>query len=910
MAITAETRTEIIQLVVAMFDAAPGATYLSDFVNQIEAGASVAGLAEALAATDAFKSIYPDLLTSNEFATKFIDNLVGSEASDANKAWAVAQIESKLNAGDSKASVISWAYNALKAVPTDDPNWGNAAAAFNNQVSVAEWYSVDQLGSATSLADLQNAIASVTSDAATVTAATSGSALSGQTFDLTTGVDTIVGTSSNDTINASDTTITGLDSIDGGDGVDTLNVADVAGAAADLTLLSVSNVETLNFASTSGLNGNSVDLSGWSGLTSATLDLRNAAAPQTVTVADTTDVTVTNTAAQNLTVSGGKDVTIANGNAAVTVNGAAGVASVTVTGGSTVTINDNGTEDDTLTSVSVSGNAGAATVNSDALTTLKVANTNQNATVNAAAGTRELAVTVDKVSGGTITDAEATSVTVAATGNASSGTTLTFAKATTLAFSGDQTVSTALGAQAAGLAISSTNSAGVTITTALNTAVGFTGGDGDDVITLSNGATASTNMGAGDDKVTVAAALGSGGAVEGGDGNDTLVVNAASFSLTGITGFEVLGLGGSATGAYSADGFTGLTHGALTGAVTYNNVAAGTGLTITATTSQAATYTLADATGASDALDLTITGAGAINANTLTAAGVESIAITTDDTAATATGINHTLTIAGNDVETITVSGDAGLSLTANSTALTSFDASGTTTAGSAVSLTTGALANAATLSGGAGGDTLVATAATKAVTLNGNGGNDTLTANNAQDNTVNGGDGNDTITTGAGSDTIDAGAGDDTIDSGTGLDTLTGGDGDDTFVMSVSTAGNIYTSITDFAAGDSLDLTGLDAQANAAIANATDIGAGITLASTAVFQDYLDAAAADTTDAGGDGNLDVALVNWFQFGGDTFVVVDQSVQATFQTGQDSVVKLAGLIDLSTADIAAAVLTL
>jgi len=86
MAITAETRTEIIQLVVAMFDAAPGATYLSEFVNLVDAGTSIADLGEALAATDAFKSIYPDLQTSNEFATKFINNLVGSEVSDGNKA--------------------------------------------------------------------------------------------------------------------------------------------------------------------------------------------------------------------------------------------------------------------------------------------------------------------------------------------------------------------------------------------------------------------------------------------------------------------------------------------------------------------------------------------------------------------------------------------------------------------------------------------------------------------------------------------------------------------------------------------------------------------------------------------------------------------------------------------------------
>ena len=75
----------------------------------------------------------------------------------------------------------------------------------------------------------------------------------------------------------------------------------------------------------------------------------------------------------------------------------------------------------------------------------------------------------------------------------------------------------------------------------------------------------------------------------------------------------------------------------------------------------------------------------------------------------------------------------------------------------------------------------------------------------------------------------------------------------------------------------------------------ASFVAAPISLAGTAVFQDYLDAAAA----AGGAG-----AVSWFQFNGDTYAVNDQGASAVYENGTDEVVKLTGLVDLSKATIA------
>jgi len=231
------------------------------------------------------------------------------------------------------------------------------------------------------------------------------------------------------------------------------------------------------------------------------------------------------------------------------------------------------------------------------------------------------------------------------------------------------------------------------------------------------------------------------------------------------------------------------------------------------------------------------------------------------------------------------VTGDAGLTVTGTGTALTSFDASAVSKG--AVTLTTAALANAATLKGGAGNDVINASAATKAVTIEGGAGADTLTGSATAANTINGGDGNDIIVGGAAADTINGGAGNDTITTGGGLDMITGGAGNDTFIISVPANGNTYATITDASAGDKLQFADQGTE--------TFTSAKVELASTAAFQDYLDAAAA-ATNAAANGNY-----SWFQYNGDTYLVQDNSDASTFQNGADIVVKLSGLVDLSKA---------
>jgi hypothetical protein len=83
---------------------------------------------------------------------------------------------------------------------------------------------------------------------------------------------------------------------------------------------------------------------------------------------------------------------------------------------------------------------------------------------------------------------------------------------------------------------------------------------------------------------------------------------------------------------------------------------------------------------------------------------------------------------------------------------------------------------------------------------------------------------GADRLGGGAGRDALDGGFGRDRLDGGAGRDRLTGGGGDDRFVFgSAAEAGHPDRPdrITDFASGDRIDLTAIDARAGSAADNA-----------------------------------------------------------------------------------------
>lgn len=139
---------------------------------------------------------------------------------------------------------------------------------------------------------------------------------------------------------------------------------------------------------------------------------------------------------------------------------------------------------------------------------------------------------------------------------------------------------------------------------------------------------------------------------------------------------------------------------------------------------------------------------------------------------------------------------------------------------------------------------------------------------------------------------TFTGGAGDDTVTLGAG-NTVTGGVGNDTFTINLNTAVNDRSVITDFGAGDTIKM-GISANGSGA-----DNALGDALVVNdpkATLDDYVNAA----TQTNG--------VAWFQYEGNTYVVVNSGVG--FDASADYIVQLSGSVDLSDAVMASGSLTL
>jgi len=734
-------------------------------------------------------------------------------------------------------------------------------------------------------------------------------AVPGQNFALTANIDNLIGTAGNDnflaTITGTANPIGGLDVIDGGAGRDTFSIANTGTDQISLAGLTLRNIENLAVSSSGEFTN--MDIS-TTGVTSATIVSASTTADSVVTAAATTDVTLTVATGADATVNGGKAV-IVNGAGTNTVTGAA-LTGVTVNGGTAV-INNTATSGNgtTLTSVSLNNVTGASTITGNGVTTVNLAAINtKGASVtvnNATTDGHTLNLNLKSVGAAgaatVVTDENAKSVAVNTTG--SSNIALTAAAATTATVTGsaattlDLTGSTKLTSLDA-----SATTGNLTVTGAAATLTTMKGGSAVDTITLGN-AKYTVDTGAGNDVVTLGAAIVAGSVINLGAGNDSLLVSGGSVAASTTTAttiidggdgsdtisaslinagnaaqfrnFEALDM--SAAANLDVQLITGSTIAGVTlfggaGGATLTNVAANVGLTVAGNNTGVSTIGVVNASAADNSFNIGFSGAAAdaaptaanVDAGTIVLNGVETVNIASTGAANTWNAI----TLTDNALKTVMITGDKALDL----------DFAGTVgVAGSSTGL--------AMIDGSAATGKLMINLATNAPTY----------AVASAGLTVRGGSADDMITLGAGKATVVAGAGADMIVTGTGGGTLTGGAGNDTFNVQASVAtaatatGSVLTTITDFTAGDKINL-------GAATAFATT---KLTLDSTVT---NLDAAFTQAAAVTGNG------ANWFQYGTDTYIVADKGADG-FGIG-DLVVKLTGLIDLSTATSADGIVTL
>ncbi len=121
-----EEQTQVIRLVQAMFNGAPNASILEELSELLQnSGVSVLQLANWLADNPVFSTeMYASSLNNAEFGTAFIENIVGSAATEENKAWAAAEAAKFLDAGMSRGQLISQVADALTETSATNPDWG------------------------------------------------------------------------------------------------------------------------------------------------------------------------------------------------------------------------------------------------------------------------------------------------------------------------------------------------------------------------------------------------------------------------------------------------------------------------------------------------------------------------------------------------------------------------------------------------------------------------------------------------------------------------------------------------------------------------------------------------------------------------------------------------------------------
>ena len=749
--ITAETRSELVALSVAMLKQAPSNTLLEELIGISVAGGTLADAADHIAKTAAFKAEYPSFQTAAQYAAEIFDAFsVGGTVTAALRTEVIDLATGLLTSGQYTKASLASAISSFLLAPAALENEGLAdiAQAHQNRSAAAEYYVITkELGGKTD-AELAAVISSVTSDAATLTAAKAAAdavavavaVVPGKTFTLTTGADTKTGGAGNDNYVALNTTLTTGDVLDGGEGSDSLTLTTtLVAAGVSVVGFSTSSIETAYIGI---IDGSATDAE------VLTVDMLNSS-PASIVVSGST-------------ATGAADgLTLANVDSGTTVT-------MSATSNLDLTVNYDGSY--------LAGAGDTATLNMTGVTATAAADTDitfgagiETLTINSTATASKIGDLVWGGAGLTVTgDANLTiQDTLAVTANTLDASAFSGKLAATLANVTDA-------ADVAGVDV-------VDLT--------VTGGSGNDTLNVAAadaGVELLVDGGAGDDKITIGADLAAAAATRaadtltGGDGQDTLVMTTAlANGLTkaksaGVTGFEVLQVSNANTNSITLAnvqaGLNAITLAAGSNGGTTVFPAGANSAIIGAT--NAGSYTATDTgTATTDSLTISTTSLAAVdmgNNNAFVFTGLETV--TFDTTTKGATEL---------DVSTVTMTADTGGTTTLKVVGADTFHASGAITA--SVIDFSGLTAAAATVN-----TANMGAAAVGVTSITGSPGKDILVGD--AKSTIEGGAGNDTITGGSGNDTLHGDAGNDTITTNAGNDTVKGGDGNDTIVF----AGNL----------------------------------------------------------------------------------------------------------------------
>lgn len=320
MAVLTTGTKEITELYVAYFSRPPDPGGLGFWTDAISSGgASVGTISETFAAAPEYQVSYAGK-SNSEIVDQIYTSLFGRPAEAGGREYWVGLVTS----GALKVAELAAAIKA-GSLGTDTEVVENKVLA-----SIAFTAAMSDAGIATygggSAVDLARSfVAGVTTDgslAAAIAPASLGktvalvgsasSAADGMAFTLTTGVDQIVGTDGNDTLNGviderslpSTTTLSAGDRLDGGAGFDTLNIRVLSNLSSS-PALTVNNIERVTVQASGML---SLDTTSWRDL--ARLEVSEASQAVRLVAAATTDLTLALKASAVMHIDGGQNVKV------------------------------------------------------------------------------------------------------------------------------------------------------------------------------------------------------------------------------------------------------------------------------------------------------------------------------------------------------------------------------------------------------------------------------------------------------------------------------------------------------------------------------------------------------------------------------------------------------------------------
>jgi len=291
------TNAELIaQVYIGFYDRAPDPVGLQYWIGRLDAGVSIQDIGDSFAASPEAKEVYPyfsypELLSPDDFLAQVYQNVFGRAIDADGLAYYKARIDSGESAGSVVASILG---NAATNEGSPDQaylqNKVDAGLYWANESATTPNINIyDENGRLTDAANnsAHGVIDGVNADPASVEEA-KGEAdafFGAASFNLTTGIDNVIGTTGNDVFHGTvtvaglgilDSTLNSGDSIDGAGGNDTLKIVSTLGLLPAPVVPNLTSVENID-AQVVGIGGQFI------------LDLANATGVESVGVSNTTN---------------------------------------------------------------------------------------------------------------------------------------------------------------------------------------------------------------------------------------------------------------------------------------------------------------------------------------------------------------------------------------------------------------------------------------------------------------------------------------------------------------------------------------------------------------------------------------------------------------------------------------------